>query len=250
MLKDCKNSLKVAKAAAEKLIYLKKKKATNAVHMVLADICRQMDTHNFIDEHSDHDLKIFQGLVGAQFINITMSDDIEDIKKTPDYSSNQYCVDINFMTGTKNKFEDACVDSRAQLSCMENKQSFLYCEENGNKFSPSNTPRKYRFRDEKCSGLGVLKICLLVSDSSFAEIPAKVVNVDVPFLHGLDALTQFKALLDFGQDTVTSNCDGWTLPLVQKLGHVYIDWTPTMLYIEPELRWFHRNLYHPQHEKL
>lgn len=90
----------------------------------------------------------------------------------------------------------------------------------------------YKFEDKKHIKLGPIIIHLLESDILFAEIKADVVNVDVPLLLELDSFTQFKALFDFGWNTVTSKYDEWTFPLVWKLGHLFITWTPAILNIE------------------
>lgn len=36
--------------------------------------------------------------------------------------------------------------------------------------------------------------------------------------------------------------------LVQKFGHIYVNWVPSILYKELELRRIHRHFFHPQAE--
>lgn len=68
MLKDCPRTHNLAKAATRRLEYPQKKRANNSVHLVLAELCHQMDDHDVevkaedaIDDRDDVD--IFQHLV-------------------------------------------------------------------------------------------------------------------------------------------------------------------------------------------
>lgn len=72
----------------------------------------------------------------------------------------------------------------------------------------------------------------------------------MPFLLGLDVSTKFKIILDFGEDVTKSKCDEWTLPITRKMGHAYVERTPSSLYTERELRQVHRSFFHPQMDRL
>lgn len=249
VLKDCPKPLNIAKAAAQKLEYLKKKRTANAVHLVLADICFQMDKTTS-SANIDDDLQIFQSLVAAPTLEQTIDNSNHEQTITDNGDIVQFCVEINFSPGTYAQFEGACIDSGAQLSCIGKKQAMLYCRAIKKPFKITKSDRQYKFGNIRYRGLGDIVIRLPVSNDHFAEVKAEVVDVDVPFLLGLDALTQFEVILNFGENTVVSKCDGWSLPLKRKLGHVYIEWVPSILYTERELRRVHRNFYHPQPDKL
>lgn len=47
-----------------------------------------------------------------------------------------------------------------------------------------------------------------------------------------------------------SKCDEWTLPITQKMGHIYLEWIPSILYTEQELRQVHRHFFHPETDRL
>lgn len=84
----------------------------------------------------------------------------------------------------------------------------------------------------------------------FVDAYPDIVKADVSFLLGLNVLTQLKTHLGFDEDTISFKYDGWTLPLTQKLGLVYIVWKVSMLNTESELRKIHCHFHHPQPEKL
>lgn len=78
--------------------------------MVFADIFQQMDISNTNQVDSDDNLNNFQGLAGAQSINFTP---VDNLAVPSEDDPNQFCVDMNFTTGTDVNFESACVDSKA-----------------------------------------------------------------------------------------------------------------------------------------
>lgn len=94
-----------------------------------------------------------------------------------------------------------------------------------------------------------MKMSHPVYATHFWDVLAEVVDVNVLSLLALDVMTNLKNVLDFGEDVITSKCYGWSYLMVKKLGHAYIQWVPSLLYTELDLRLIHRHFYHPQTDK-
>lgn len=250
LIKDCPKPKNIAKATARRLEYYKKKRTANGVHMVLAEICHQLDDTNAATEESEgeDDLSIFQCIIDEAK---------EGTDATINFSSiNKVChehvgrVDVNFAIGTGETFEGACVDSGAQLTCIGARQARRYCMLMNITYETSDQELVFKFGDARHCSLGTMPIQIPVSDYGFIEIDAHIVDVDVPLLLGLDTMTKLEMILDFAKDTVTSKLDSWKIPLIRKLGHAYITWSPSVMYTDKELRKIHRHFHHPQAERL
>lgn len=71
-----------------------------------------------------------------------------------------------------------------------------------------------------------------VSDTHFVDFMAEGVGVDVPFLLRLLILNRLMVIGDFGDDALTFQSDRWTMDIVRKCGHAYLEWTPSIMYFE------------------
>lgn len=112
-------------------------------------------------------------------------------------------------------------------------------------------PRKYKFGDNVYHGLGTITICIPVSAMHFVDIVAEVVSVDIPFLLRLDILTNLKVIVDFSDDVLTSKSDGgWTMNIVRKCVHAYLEWMPSLMYTEKKLRLINWHFYHPETNRI
>lgn len=98
--------------------------------------------------------------------------------------------------------------------------------------------------------MGSIQVRIPINGEYFVVILARIVDVDLPLLLGLDVLSRLKAVLDFGKYTMTSTAGNCTIPLTKRMGHAYIDWQSSILYTEPELRKMHRHFFHPSTDKL
>lgn len=83
-------------------------------------------------------------------------------------------------------------------------------------------------------------------------IQADVVQVDVPFLAGLDVLDKFKMVVDNVEKVLDCRLAGWKLPITRKLGHLYLEWkdTENVLFTKTELVKLHRGFHLPSTRKL
>lgn len=54
-----------------------------------------------------------------------------------------------------------------------------------------------------------------ISKPKLADINVNVIEIDVPFLLGLELLTMVKIVIDFENDVMRSNIDGTTVPITR-----------------------------------
>lgn len=118
-------------------------------------------------ENEKSDLTIFQGLVVTQSMNFISRNEIDTLEKESDNGETQFCLKLNFPVGTNKKFEGACVDSGAQLSCIRKLKAMLYCKEIGVEFISFIFSQKYRFGIEIYIGLGYIHTHLPVAVTFF-----------------------------------------------------------------------------------
>lgn len=96
----------------------------------------------------------------------------------------------------------------------------------------------------------MLHVRISVTGAYLVDVYLEILNVDIPFLLGLDVLTQLNAYLDFDGNTTLSKYDGRSLPLTKQLGHVYIVFDALRIFTETVLRNIHRYFDIPRMEKL
>lgn len=89
-----------------------------------------------------------------------------------------------------------------------------------------------------------------LADDVLVTFKAHVVLLVVPLLLGLYMLRQLKLIVDFEDRSLISLKDDWSVQLVHKLGHLYVEWPPSLYYREAELRRIHRHFYQPSTNKL
>ena len=99
-----------------------------------------------------------------------------------------------------------------------------------------------------CSGMIVIRVP--VGPSYFVALRVAIVELDVPFLFGLDALDALSLYVNNVENALKCDCRGIAVPLVRKDGHMYLEWTHAMHYTTTELDRLHRHFNHPQTERL
>jgi hypothetical protein len=79
-----------------------------------------------------------------------------------------------------------------------------------------------------------------------------VVRANVLLLIGLDVFDAYALTADTVKTSLKCPSIGWEIPLVRKLGHVYLEWPleTNILFIKSELTKLHRGFYHPTNENL
>lgn len=114
----------------------------------------------------------------------------------------------------------------------------------------SEVRSNFCFGTHRHAGLGTIEIPVPISNDYYIPVMTEVVNIDIPFLLGLDTMTKNGMVLDTKRQTLSSNSDGWKVSLVRKRGHLYYDWEIRVLFTEAELRKVHKHFFHPKPEKL
>lgn len=138
----------------------------------------------------------------------------------------------------------------AQLSVIGQKQLKLYSAASEIKCVPSKVPRKYEFCTKAFPGTGNMNTRVWVADDFYIIFTPENVDANVPFVLGLDVLTHLKALLNFEDNWISFHRGNWRTPLTRKLGQLYISWSIAVYCTKQEIRKIHRNIHHPQTERL
>lgn len=172
-----------------------KKGTANSVHVVLAHFCHQIDVE---DEDSDKkgSPPVFESIM-------------EGLKNAGEKREvNIMTVKIACNTKGSEKFKEACVGSEAQLSVIGVQRADLNCQTFGGIRKVTSSQASYRLGDNFYCSIGTLDIRVPVTKMCFVDALSDTVEADVPFLLGLNVLTQLKPHLDYGDDTTASKYDG------------------------------------------
>lgn len=164
VLKDCPKPLNVAQAAARRLEYFnKKKKSTNAVHFILANLCRQLeDTHIKAEKEDSDDVEIFKGVAHAlQEEAFKVDDDRNSSDQAGTSEYDIFVVDATILKKTVHRFEGACVDSGAQKTVIRLPQAKLYSKASSEPFNIKKSGRLYKFGNGLHDRLGIITIRFL-----------------------------------------------------------------------------------------
>lgn len=134
LLKDCAKPLNIARAAVRKLHYPTKRKKSNAIHVVLVNLCHQLDDNSLKNnsfESNDDDAKIFDNLLaksfqdhGPEIFNDSGNDDIDD--GFNDAITDIYEVVSKIKLAPSDCFEVACINSSAQRTVIVKCRAKLY----------------------------------------------------------------------------------------------------------------------------
>jgi hypothetical protein len=126
-----------------------------------------------------------------------------------------------------------------------------YCKYKGVKFKPKPNGNKYRFGADKQESLGSIPI-VFPSSKGNHELDIDVVSTDIPFLVGLDTLDSLGITADTVMNVLKCPGDEWSLPLVRKLGHVYLEWNDfhDILFTKEQLKRMHLSFYHPSNQSI
>jgi hypothetical protein len=150
------------------------------------------------------------------------------------------------------KWHGACFDTGAQKTVIGEKQARAYCRYMGTKFKTKPSRHIFKFGVDVQESMGTLPIRIPTPNNSFLLLQVEVVPVNVPFLIGLDVLDIFSLNVDTVHNKLCAPKAGWEIQLIRKMGHVYLEWSPTdrVLYTKAELTRLHRGFYHPTNKKL
>ena len=226
------------------------------MHHVLADLCQQLacDTKDDCEEESEtSDFRIFESILQLEHPRSEEEDPDQDHAESPVVSINHvYVTGKSCDIPSSGTFQGVRIDSAAQKSVIGASQAHAYCSLFDVSFQPSSTRRRnvFSFGTHKHFGLGLLIMQIPITSSHFLPITVDVCDADVPFLLGLDNMELYKMVLDTDKCVLSSRLQGWNVPFEKKLGHLYYEWGPQILFTETELMKMHRHFHHPDSERL
>lgn len=210
MLRKCPLPRNKAQSSDHKLEYFNKKNTANGVHLVLAEICNQLDCDTKGTAYPNGDADIISSLIEGVTRTIKPTKCIDDPLKQEDEENDAdiFFVEINLDIGTGDQFEWACMDSGAQRSIIGIRKARMYSNQSKGDLAPSQNGQNYKFCNDRAQGLGTLVVRMPVSESHVVDVAAGAVNVDVLFLLGLYVMTRLKMVIYFDQDIVQSRAGG------------------------------------------
>lgn len=244
-----------ARAAGNKLTYLRKKGTPNAVHVVLAHFWAQMDgddTSNEVDTETN-DVDIFIDIVenGTAAIHVSHVVINDQSKANSNDEIDIFAVNIPPPKYEGMHFIGGCIDSGAQKTVIGVQQAAAYGQLAGiNLTDPNDSSLQFKFGNKTYRGHGTINNRLPISEEHYVDIRAHIVDVDIPLLIGLDVLTHIRATIDFADDVLSSQDGQWSLNLRRKMGHLYVTWDDEVCFSEADVRRLHRHFYHPSDMKL
>lgn len=98
--------------------------------------------------------------------------------------------------------------------------------------------------------LGTVRIRVPVSPTLYADLSVDVVDLDVPFLFGLDMFDELGLYVNNVEDRLKCDRRAIATPLVRKGNHIYLEWGNEAHYTTTELDRLHRHFAHPHPERL
>ena len=109
----------------------------------------------------------------------------------------------------------------------------------------------FKFADGTFQSLGKAPIRIPTTHQTFIQLEVDVVKPDVPLLIGIDVLDRESLVADNVNNILESRIYGWTVPIIRKHGHMYIEWKPSKtLFTRAELVKLHRHFHHPSTGKI
>lgn len=148
------------------------------------------------------------------------------------------------------RFDGTWINSGAQKTVIGLNQPKAYLRAYSGKIMKNESEKRYRFGNIQYKFVGAVQIRMPLVESNAIDIIADVVDVDLFFLPGLDALTKLKLVLDMGNDVIMQPKASSEVSLVRKYDQLYIKWPKTLIFTTVELKRVHRHFVHTRSEKI
>ena len=157
---------------------------------------------------------------------------------------------IYFELKATDSFLGAGIDHAAQKTVIGKMQAQAYYDFSNVNFELQTDapPRTFSFGTHEHSSMGTIRVP--IAESHFIELLVVVVDVQIPFLLGLDTMKRFKIVLDTDNLRLSSKSEVWDVPITSKKGHLYYKWKPEILFAQSEPVRIHKHFYHPKSERL
>jgi hypothetical protein len=110
----------------------------------------------------------------------------------------------------------------------------------------------FKFGQDVQKPQGIIGVRVPTPDNSFMLINVDVVKAEVPFLIGLDTLDAVAMIVDTVENEFRAPKAGWSVPIIRKFGHVYLEWRPTdkIMFTRHDLQKVQHNTLHPTNQTL
>lgn len=131
------------------------------------------------------------------------------------------------------------------------KQTRAYCRNLRISFQLDPSLTKFKFGGGAFRSIGRLPIRIPIPDGSFIVLDIEVVKEDTPMLIGIGLRDRERTVPNNVLNIMTQEDGGWTLHIVRKSGHMYLEWKANeILFTRPESIKLHRHFRHPTVGKL
>lgn len=148
-------------------------------------------------------------------------------------------------------FTGACLDTGASRSVIGHGQGSAYARLTKTPIKPTNNyPSQFMFGGTVTPTLGTVDVRVPIGPTLFANLIIDIVEVDIPFLLGLDALDALSLYVKNVDDRLKCDKRGISTSLARKHEHIYLEWTNVVHYSMVELERLHRHFNHPAADRL
>lgn len=145
----------------------------------------------------------------------------------------------------------ACLDTGATRTVIGRRQALAYARMTGKPLvlKPAKASN-FLFGGVLSPSLGTLAIRVPISTDYYALLRVDVINLDIPFLLGLDVLDALGLYVNTVENKLKCDKRDIATGLVRKDNHVYLEWGHVTYYTTTELNRLHRHFNHPHPDRL
>lgn len=149
-------------------------------------------------------------------------------------------------------FQGACVDTGAERTVIGKPQAEAYYRWLGKEveLEPAAAPQVYRFGGGLHPSVGKAHRRIPFAADFVLSLRVDVIDLNVPLLLGMSTMDEHGMYANTVANQMVREDPGATAPLVRKLGHVYLEWTHSVLYSTTKLSKLHRHFFHPRPDRL
>lgn len=147
-------------------------------------------------------------------------------------------------------FQGACLDSRAERTVMGWQQAAAYARFSGMELLLDESGSVvFRFGGTEYPSQGKLHVRVPLANDLHLPLDVDVVDLNIPFLFGLDTMDANKMYLDNVSNKLVCASYQVSVPVVCKHGHAYREWAKDTLYTMAEVNRLHRHFCHPHPDR-
>lgn len=155
------------------------------------------------------------------------------------------------MSNPDQVFLGACMDTGATKTVIGLPQAKAYARLLGVNYAPEPTARKrFLFGGVAHPSLGTIRVNVPIAAEFYASLDVDIVDLDVPFLFGLDTLDELALYVNNVEDRLKCDRRGIRTPLTRKNKHIFLEWDEKAHYTTTELGRLHRHFAHPPADRL